>query len=72
MCLSSAVKNVKQKVEQFQQLIEQLPPPNRLLLSWMIVHMTHVIAKVSHVSLKSTQIQGDITIKLNPYDYLVK
>ena len=44
----SAVKNVKQKVEQCQALIEELPTPNRLLLSWMIVHMTHVISKVSN------------------------
>ena len=41
-----AIKNVKQKVEQFQKLLEELPPPNRCLLSMMIVHMTHVIAKV--------------------------
>jgi len=42
---ASTVKNVKQKVEQCQALIEELPTPNRLLLSWMIVHMTHVISK---------------------------
>ncbi|ELU07303.1 hypothetical protein CAPTEDRAFT_222246 [Capitella teleta] len=36
---ASAQKNVKLKVEQFQQLIEELPTPNRLLLSWTIVHM---------------------------------
>ncbi len=41
-----AIKNVKQKVEQFQKLLEELPPPNRCLLSSMIVHMTHIIAKV--------------------------
>jgi len=44
--LVAAVKNVKQKVEQFQILIEELPLPNKLLLSWMIIHMTHIIAKV--------------------------
>ena len=40
---------MKQKVEQFQKLLELLPPPNRCLLSSMIVHMTHIIAKVTSV-----------------------
>lgn len=42
-----AQKNVKLKVEQFQELIEELPTPNRLLLSWIIVHMMHIIQRVS-------------------------
>ncbi len=55
----SAIKNVKQKVENFQQLLEKLPVPNRFLLSWMIIHMTHIIAKVmftmSHVNTVMTR-----------------
>jgi len=42
----AAIKNVKEKVEQFESLLRELPLANRVLLSWMIVHMTHVIAKV--------------------------
>jgi len=45
MCLT-AIKNVKEKVEQFELLLQELPVANRVLLSWMIVHMTHVIARV--------------------------
>jgi len=44
-CLT-AIKNVKEKVEQFEMLMRELPQANRVLLSWMIVHMTHVIARV--------------------------
>jgi len=47
-----ANKNIKQKVEQFLLLLEELPPYNKLLLSWVIVHMTHVIAKVSLCSFR--------------------
>jgi len=45
ICLT-AIKNVKEKVEQFELLLQELPLANRVLLSWMIVHMTHVIARV--------------------------
>jgi len=45
-CLA-AIKNVKEKVEQFELLLRELPLANRVLLSWMIVHMTHVIARVT-------------------------
>ena len=41
-----AVKVLKQKVEQFEQLLNELPLENRVLLAWIIVHMTHVIALV--------------------------
>ena len=41
-----AIKNVKQKLEGTQNLIDELPTCNRLLLSWMIVHMTNIIAMV--------------------------
>ena len=43
----SAIKNEKKKVEMFIRLVEDLPTCNRLLLSWMIVHMTHIIELVS-------------------------
>ena len=43
----AAFRNEKKRVESFKKLIEELPECNRLLLSWMIVHMTHVIERVS-------------------------
>jgi RalA-binding protein 1 len=42
---ASTIKTTKEKVEQFEALLKEMPLPNRILLSWMIVHMTHVIAK---------------------------
>lgn len=42
---ASTLKSEKSKVEKFHKLIHDLPKPNRLLLSWMIVHMTHVIER---------------------------
>ena len=52
----TGLKNVMQTVKQFQALIEQLPTPNKLLLSWTIVHMTHVIASVSrHVRERASE-----------------
>ena len=42
-----AFRNEKKRVESFKRLIEELPECNKLLLSWMIVHMTHVIERVS-------------------------
>ena len=46
-CDWTAIKNVKEKVEQFENLLRDLPLASRVLLSWMIVHMTHVIARVT-------------------------
>ena len=43
---------MKQKVEEFQRLIEKLPVCNRLLLSWTIIHMTHVITRVGKTVVK--------------------
>ena len=60
----SVQKNIKQKVELFQQLIEQLPTPNKLLLSWMIVHMTHVIAKVGFITLELPFKQWPVKLSL--------
>lgn len=42
---ASTFRNDKKRVESFKKLIEELPECNRLLLSWMIVHMTHVIER---------------------------
>ena len=61
---------MKQKVEQFQKLLELLPPPNRCLLSSMIVHMTHIIAKVIVVIVNMTQVTSMVvntTAKVTHY-----
>ena len=43
----TVIKNNQKKVEAFHRLICDLPTCNRLLLSWMIVHMAHVIDLVN-------------------------
>lgn len=42
---ASTIRNERRRIESFQKLINELPVPNKLLLSWMIVHMTHVIER---------------------------
>ena len=32
--------------EAMEELMEDVPPQNKLLLSWLLTHMTHVIEKV--------------------------
>lgn len=34
------------RLDKLDQCVKSLPPCNKELLSWMIVHMNHVIAKV--------------------------
>jgi len=48
-------------VEQFESLLRDLPLGNRVLLSWMIVHMTHVIAKVKASSFYSQSVTSVLT-----------
>jgi len=64
---ASTLKNVKAKVEQFQKLIEDLPTPNRLLLSWTIVHMTHIISKenINKMSLQNVSIVLSPTMQIS-------
>ncbi|CAN7939732.1 unnamed protein product [Ixodes hexagonus] len=45
---AAAIKDETKRVEAIQRLIEQLPNPNRLLLSWVFVHMTNVIRMEKH------------------------
>ncbi|XP_053386919.1 ralA-binding protein 1-like isoform X2 [Mercenaria mercenaria] len=42
---ASTIRNERRRIESFLKLINDLPQCNRLLLSWMIVHMTHVIER---------------------------
>ncbi|XP_060602729.1 ralA-binding protein 1-A-like isoform X5 [Ruditapes philippinarum] len=42
---ASTIRNERRRIEGFLKLINELPQCNRLLLSWMIVHMTHVIER---------------------------
>ena len=44
---ASGIKDQQHQEEVFLSLIKQLPPLNKLLLSWLMVHIDHVIEKVS-------------------------
>ena len=44
---ASTVKDSQLQEETFRNLIRQLPANNRTLISWLMVHMDHVIEKVS-------------------------
>ncbi|GBL72419.1 RalA-binding protein 1 [Araneus ventricosus] len=41
---AAALKNEQKKVETLQKLVNELPNCNRLLLSWIFIHMKHVMA----------------------------
>lgn len=64
---ASVIKNNKKKVEAFQRLINELPTCNRLLLSWMIVHMSHVIelAKENKMSIQNVSIVLSPTMQIS-------
>ncbi|CAC5362523.1 RALBP1 [Mytilus coruscus] len=64
---ASVLKSEKSKVERFHKLIHDLPKPNRMLLSWMIVHMTHVIErqKENKMSLQNVSIVLSPTMQIS-------
>ncbi|XP_052096521.1 ralA-binding protein 1-like isoform X1 [Mytilus californianus] len=64
---ASILKSEKGKVERFHKLIHDLPKPNRMLLSWMIVHMTHVIErqKENKMSLQNVSIVLSPTMQIS-------
>ncbi|RUS78298.1 hypothetical protein EGW08_013933 [Elysia chlorotica] len=64
---ASTIKNKQKKVEAFIRVIADLPTCNRLLLSWMIVHMTHVIelAKENKMSLQNVSIVLSPTMQIS-------
>ncbi|XP_023146599.2 ralA-binding protein 1 [Amphiprion ocellaris] len=51
-----------EKVTEFQRLLGEVPPESRLLLSWLVTHMDHVIAREAETKMN---IQN-ISIVLNP------
>ncbi|OWK01573.1 hypothetical protein Celaphus_00017717 [Cervus elaphus hippelaphus] len=51
-----------EKVQEFQRLLDELPECSRLLISWLIVHMDHVIAK----ELETKMNIQNISIVLSP------
>uniref|UniRef100_G1SYQ9 RalA-binding protein 1 n=1 Tax=Oryctolagus cuniculus TaxID=9986 RepID=G1SYQ9_RABIT len=51
-----------EKVQEFQRLLKELPECNHLLISWLIVHMDHVIAK----ELETKMNIQNISIVLSP------
>ncbi|XP_067653624.1 ralA-binding protein 1-like isoform X2 [Haliotis asinina] len=64
---ASTIKNEKRRIEQFKKLIEELPTCNRLLLSWMIVHMTHIIElqKQNKMTLQNVSIVLSPTMQIS-------
>ncbi|XP_041374372.1 ralA-binding protein 1-A-like isoform X2 [Gigantopelta aegis] len=64
---ASTIKNNKKRVEQFRKLIDELPTCNRLLLSWMIVHMTHIIElqKENKMTLQNVSIVLSPTMQIS-------
>lgn len=51
-----------EKVQEFQRLLKELPECNHLLISWLIVHMDHIIAK----ELETKMNIQNISIVLSP------
>lgn len=64
---ASTIKNDAKCIEQFRSLIDMLPNCNRLLLSWMIVHMTHIIKrqKENKMSLQNVSIVLSPTMQIS-------
>ncbi|GAB5579358.1 ralA-binding protein 1 [Prionailurus iriomotensis] len=62
-----------EKVQEFQRLLKELPECNHLLISWLVVHMDHVIAKeletkmniqnISIVLSPTVQLFGNVILK---------
>lgn len=51
-----------EKVTEFQRLLAEVPPQSRLILSWLVTHMEHVIVREADTKMN---IQN-ISIVLNP------
>ncbi|XP_052802767.1 ralA-binding protein 1-like isoform X2 [Mya arenaria] len=64
---ASTIRNERRRIESFLHLIGELPECNRLLLSWMIVHMTHVIErqKENKMSLQNVSIVLSPTMQIS-------
>ncbi|ESP03563.1 hypothetical protein LOTGIDRAFT_53545, partial [Lottia gigantea] len=64
---ASTIRNEAKLVEQFSKLISELPICNRLLLSWMIVHMTHIIQhqKKNKMTLQNVSIVLSPTMQIS-------
>lgn len=62
---ASGIKDQQHQEEVFLSLIKQLPPLNRLLLSWLMVHIDHVIEKVllSSLTILDTLLLWSISIE---------
>jgi len=64
---ASVIKNKAARVSTFQRLVSEMPVCNRLLLSWVIVHMNHVIqlAKENKMSLQNVSIVLSPTMQIS-------
>lgn len=45
----TAVPNDELRIEEFQGVLKELPACNYALLSWIIVHLVHVLDHVSYI-----------------------
>ncbi|CAD5126180.1 DgyrCDS14350 [Dimorphilus gyrociliatus] len=62
---ASKIKNITAKLEEFEKLMKLLPSPNYLLMSWVIVHLSHVIEyrKENKMSLQNVAIVLSPTVR---------
>ncbi|XP_006819678.1 ralA-binding protein 1-like [Saccoglossus kowalevskii] len=61
----AALQDEALKLEGFKQLLGQLPVYNRTLLSWIIVHMTHIIEEDNKMSLQNVSIVISPTMRIS-------
>ncbi|GFQ79037.1 ralA-binding protein 1-A [Trichonephila clavata] len=59
---AAALKNEQKKLETLQRLINELPNCNRLLLSWIFIHMRHVMS----LEMRNKMNLQNISIVLSP------
>ena len=45
LCLNTELQ-ADQQIEILQEIVDSLPAANKFLLSWLLQHMLHIIAKV--------------------------
>ncbi|XP_054708372.1 ralA-binding protein 1-like isoform X2 [Uloborus diversus] len=64
---AAALKNEKKREETLMKLLEQLPNCNRLLLSWIFVHMLHVVKmeKRNKMNLQNVSIVLSPTLQIS-------
>ena len=49
--VSTGYSNSLEQVEIIKEVIAELPSHNRLMLGWLMVHMSHIVENVSGIAL---------------------